>query len=128
MRPIRLLRVLVVDDHEDTTESTARLLELHGFSVLKAFSGAEALKLVERENPEVVLMDISMPSMNGYDCARKIRELAKDCPTIIAVTGHGDNRHLGHSRDAGIDFHLIKPVEPDKLLAVVKAIKHLKSE
>lgn len=128
MRP-RLLRVLVVDDHEDTTESTAMLLELHGFSVLKAFSGAEALELVEREKPDVVLLDISMPSMTGYECARKIRELANDrSPTIVAVTGHGDNRHLGHSRDAGIDFHLLKPVEPDRLLAVVKAIKQLKSE
>jgi CheY-like chemotaxis protein len=108
------LRLLVVDDNSDTLESLAMLLRHYGHDVITAASGPAALDLARAEDLDVILMDIGLPSLNGYEVARRIR--AQDAQTVlIAMTGYGqpDDRQL--SKDAGFNYHLIKPVDPARL-------------
>lgn len=124
----RPLRVLVVDDSEDTTMSSSMLLEREGFEVFAANSGQGALKLAELENPDVILLDLAMPHMDGYECARRLRKLSKKIrPVLIAVTGLAPDEHLRRSLSSGFDFLLAKPVEPNKLLAVLEVVQKMRT-
>ncbi|HYC47661.1 MAG TPA: chemotaxis protein CheB [Burkholderiales bacterium] len=103
-------RVLVVDDNPDSAESMARLLALAGHAVEFAGSGAEALAIAARMRPEVMLIDVSMPEMNGYDLARALhqRGLAGDA-LLVAVSGYGDPASRKKAIEAGFDDYLVKP-------------------
>jgi CheY-like chemotaxis protein len=115
------LPVLVVDDHADTADSTALMLRLHGFAVDCARDGCAALEAVRRDAPDVVLLDIGLPGLDGYEVARRLRrEPARKRPLLIAVTGYDQPRDRERSREAGIDLHLAKPVDPDALDAILK--------
>ena len=105
-------RVLVVDDNRDAAESLAMLLELLGADARVVYSGAEALDLLETYRPAVVLLDIGMPDMDGFEVAQRIRQRPEfDNITLIALTGWGQEEDRRHSREAGFDHHLVKPAD-----------------
>jgi PAS domain S-box-containing protein len=114
-------RILVADDHADSASSLAVMLRLLGDEVRIARDGLEAVELARELRPQVVLMDIGMPRLNGYEATRRIREQpGGDAVVIIALTGWGQDADRVKSREAGCDGHLVKPVAlPDleKLLA-----------
>jgi PAS domain S-box-containing protein len=109
-------RVLVVDDNEDAADSLAILLRLAGQNVRAAYDGPTALRLAEEFRPDLALIDIGMPGMDGHEVARKLRAtFAPDRLTLIALTGWGHEDDRRRSREAGFDHHLVKPVEPNVL-------------
>ena len=113
-------RVLVVDDNADSAESLSLLLELMGHTVRTAHDGEEALEQAEAFRPELVLMDIGMPRMDGYEAARRLRQLPwAEGVVIVALTGWGQDEDKRRSEEAGFDQHLIKPVDPTALEALL---------
>jgi signal transduction histidine kinase len=118
------LRVLVVDDNVDAADSLAALLELGGHSVLTASDGPEALRACEIEPPDVVLLDIGLPGMDGYAVARRLKQmLRKGRLTLIAITGYGQPEDVARAKDAGFDHHLVKPVEPETLALLLADVR-----
>ncbi|HEY0878839.1 MAG TPA: PAS domain S-box protein [Zeimonas sp.] len=113
-------RILVVDDNADAAQAMATMLELLGHRVDVAFDGDQALRVAERARPEVILMDLGMPNMNGYVAARRIREAdwGRDV-LLVAVTGWGQQADRSASEQAGFDHHLVKPVELDAVQTLV---------
>jgi CheY-like chemotaxis protein len=108
-------RILVVDDNQDGAESLTQLLAVLGHEVVTAFDGIESIEKAREHRPEVVLMDVGMPRLNGYEATRQIR--AQDWSRgmkIIALTGWGQDNDRKLSQEAGCDGHLVKPVSlPD---------------
>lgn len=104
-------QILVVDDNQDSSHSMAMIFELLGHDVRVAHDGLQAIATVEEFQPDIVLMDIGMPNLNGYDATRQIRARpgGKDI-TIIAITGWGQENDRARSKAAGCDGHLVKPV------------------
>jgi CheY-like chemotaxis protein len=113
----RALRVLVVDDVADAALTAAAMVRLWGHEPLVALDGSSALAACQTYLPDVLLLDIGLPGgPDGYEVARRVRQLPDMARAlIIAVTGFGGERHLRLSREAGIDRHLVKPVEPEEL-------------
>jgi CheY-like chemotaxis protein len=109
-------RILVTDDNRDSANSLALLLKLGGHQVDTAYDGMEAVRKAEASRPEVILLDIGMPGMNGYDVCRSIRKESwgKEI-RIVALTGWGQDQDQRNTRDAGFDHHLVKPVTPSAL-------------
>ena len=116
-------RVLIVDDNDDGAESLAMLLELEGHQTWKAHDGLEAITAAGRVRPDVVLLDIGLPRMNGYEACREIRKQpwGKNL-FLIALTGWGQDEDRLQSRDAGFDAHMVKPVDHDTLLKFLAAL------
>jgi signal transduction histidine kinase len=109
-------RILVADDNSDALESLATLLELGGHEVFSAANGALALESAERHLPEVALLDIGMPKLDGYEVARRIRAQPWGRSiTLVALTGWGQDSDRRRSGEAGFDSHLVKPLDLDKL-------------
>jgi CheY-like chemotaxis protein/anti-sigma regulatory factor (Ser/Thr protein kinase) len=106
-----MLRILVVDDSRDGAESMAAMLGLLNHDVSTAHDGVEAVEAAQRFRPDVILMDVGMPRLNGLDATRRIREQpwGKEI-RIIALTGWGQENDRERSRDAGCDGHMVKPV------------------
>ncbi len=105
-------RVLVVDDNEDAANTLAMVLRMEGHDIATAYSGQEALALIEQFAPEVVLLDIGLPGIDGLEVARRIRELAQGRDaTLVAITGYGQEADRARTRDAGFAHHLVKPVD-----------------
>ena len=112
----RARRILVVDDNRDGAESLGMMLELAGHEVLFAHDGVDAVAQAERFRPEVILMDVGMPRMNGLEATRIIRQEAwGKSTTVIALTGWGQETDREQSRAAGCNGHLVKPVALDDL-------------
>lgn len=107
-----LLQVLVVDDNRDTADVMALLIDNWGHAAQKAYDGAAALSLAARHAPDVVLLDVAMPGMNGRQVAERLRgdALLRDC-FVIAITGFAEAENRQQCRAAGIDLFLVKPVE-----------------
>jgi PAS domain S-box-containing protein len=115
-------RVLVVDDNRDSADSLARILALAGHSVHTAYNGEQALQVATEMRPDVVLLDLGMPRVDGYEACRRIRgEPWGREVFIIAVTGWGQEADRHRSAEAGFDVHLVKPVSPAKLRKLVTA-------
>jgi PAS domain S-box-containing protein len=117
-------RILVVDDSQDSAASMALMLELLGNEVRTAHDGLEAMAIAEQFRPQVILMDIGMPRLNGYEATRRIREQpwGRDI-AVIALTGWGQEEDRARSKEAGCDGHLVKPIHlPDleKLLSELR--------
>ena len=109
-------RVLVVDDNRDAADSLAMILEMSGTEVAVAYDGEQALVLIEEETPDVVLMDIGMPVMDGYEVARRIRSTpGGERFHLVALTGWGQADDKERALSTGFDEHLTKPVDPDVL-------------
>jgi|tagenome__1003787_1003787.scaffolds.fasta_scaffold19781776_1 CheY-like chemotaxis protein len=110
------LRVLVIEDNPDAAETLSDLLTLFGHETRTAFSGPAGLETARSFRPEVVLCDIGLPGMDGYDVARSLRgDEATRTARLIALTGYGRESDRQRTRDAGFDLHLVKPVEPLEL-------------
>jgi CheY-like chemotaxis protein len=105
-------RVLIVDDNEDAANSLAMILKLGGHETLSVYTAADALTRAVAFKPDVVLLDIGLPGMDGYEVAQQMRELPglRDV-RLIAVTGYGRSEDRMRAREAGFDDHLVKPVE-----------------
>ena len=112
-------RVLVVDDNSDAAESLAMLLEVRGNEVQVAYDGLEALDKEGEFNPQVVLLDIGMPKMSGYEVARRIRAARGDAVMIVAITGWGQEDDRRRAREAGFDHHFTKPVDFAALISLI---------
>jgi len=113
--PVRR-RILVADDNADALQTLATVLELSGHEVFSAANGNLALESAERHLPEVALLDIGMPLLDGYEVARRIRAQAWGKRiTLVALTGWGQESDRRRSREAGFDSHLVKPLDLGKL-------------
>jgi CheY-like chemotaxis protein len=105
-------RILIVDDNEDAADSLGMVLGLDGHQVLSAYTGAQALELAHSFKPEIVLLDIGLPGVDGYEVARRIRALAGlQTVHLVAITGYGQDADKARARAAGFADHLVKPVE-----------------
>jgi signal transduction histidine kinase/ActR/RegA family two-component response regulator len=114
--------VLVVDDNVDAAQSLTILLRLHGHRVRIVHGGEQALTAVAAEKPDLVLLDIGMPGMNGFEVARRLRERhGSGDLTLVALTGWGQEQDRLRSKEAGFDHHLTKPVELTTLQAVLES-------
>ena len=115
-------RVLVVDDNHDAAESTAAVLELLGNSARAAHSGADALEIADEFEPDVMLIDIGMPKMNGYELARAVRAKSWGADVmLISLTGWTEEDNPSQAKEAGFDVHLTKPADPDALQKLLAA-------
>jgi PAS domain S-box-containing protein len=115
-------RLLVVDDNVDAAQTLAAMLSLHGQNVRTAFNGYEALQIAETWRPDVAVLDIGMPGLNGYELCERIREQSHGRPPLlIACTGWGQEADRERAHAAGFDFHLVKPIEPAALLRLLTA-------
>jgi two-component system, cell cycle response regulator DivK len=114
-------RILIVEDTEDNRKIIRDLLTAAGYELLEAPDGSEGVELAEKERPDLVLMDIQMPVVDGYEATRRIRaipELAK--MPIIAVTSYALSGDEGKARAAGCDGYVAKPFSPRQLLATIR--------
>jgi PAS domain S-box-containing protein len=121
--PAHARRILVVDDNQDAAATLAALLQMGGNEVVIAHDGAEALETAEAHRPDAVLLDIGLPSLNGYEVCRRIRQQpwGRDI-AIIALTGWGQAEARRNSHEAGFDGHLVKPVDYAALVALLDSL------
>ena len=116
-------RVLVVDDNADAADSLAMLLQVRGDEVRVAYDGEEALFAEQEFKPDILLLDIGMPKLSGYDVARRVRDSRGPGVLIVAITGWGQEDDRARAREAGFDHHFTKPVDYAALLAVIDESK-----
>jgi two-component system, chemotaxis family, CheB/CheR fusion protein len=111
------LRILIVDDNRDTTDTLAELLMLAGHQTQTAHDGRTAVEAADSFCPDVILLDIGLPELDGYEAGRRIRHDQKDGhrPLLVAVTGWGQDEDRKRARDVGFDAHVVKPVDPHSL-------------
>jgi CheY-like chemotaxis protein len=112
----RMLRVLIADDNRDAADSLSTLVNLWDHDGRVAYDGAAALEMASVCRPDVVLMDLAMPKMDGCQVARRLRQLARFKDTLlIVITGYADNAHRRLCDEAGFDHYLIKPIDLSRL-------------
>ena len=119
--PARTRSVLIIEDNADARQSLRILLESLGHQVLEAADGVAGLALARAEQPEVVLIDLGLPELDGFEVARSLRAGGSDRMVLIAVTGYGQAEDRRRSREAGFDAHLVKPVSPAVLSTLIAA-------
>ena len=113
-------RVLIVEDNQDAGEMYRMLIELYGHEVLVADNGTRALEMLKSDRPDIALVDIGLPGMDGYEIARRFRaERESDRVFLVALTGYGSSSDIDRSRQAGFDLHLLKPVDPQELKSLL---------
>jgi CheY-like chemotaxis protein len=112
--------VLVVDDHADSATSMAMMLGMLGYDARPAFSGAEALAAVRDFSPEVVLLDLALPDLNGFEVARQLRELPQgQALSLVAVTGLTRDADRKRALESGFDAFLVKPADRTQIQAAL---------
>ena len=117
--------VLVVDDYEDSREMSMEFLSLSGFRVAEAKDGLEAVARALELQPDVILMDYSLPGIDGWEATRRIRAAANgNAKTIriVGLTGYGEAEELDRAKQAGCDAFITKPCPPDKLVAEIQKL------
>ena len=115
--------IVVVEDNEDSREILCELLELSGLKCRAAECGPAALQLLEQKRPDLMLIDLGLPGMDGFELARTVRSHPRGADIcLIALTGYGQPSDREDSRAAGFDAHLVKPVHPDQLLALLSKL------
>lgn len=117
--PTAKLRILVADDNQDAAASLSILLQLEGYEVETAYDGLQAVAKATAFAPDLVILDIGMPGLNGHDAARAIRKQCTHPLRLIALTGWGQQNDRQLSQEAGFDAHLVKPVEFSTLLTLL---------
>jgi DNA-binding response OmpR family regulator len=114
-------RVLLVDDYPDAAEVASMLLTIYGHDCRIAHSGQEALRVADEFDPQIVVLDISLPDVSGYDVARELRRRWGGRPLhLAAVTGWGQPKDRARAFDAGFDQHLVKPTDAAKLKSIIQ--------
>jgi CheY-like chemotaxis protein len=122
LRPAHPLRVVVVEDQDDVRDALVALLEGWGHRVEAAADGAGAVELIVGSRPDVALVDIGLPGLDGYSVARRVRaELGPGSPRLVALTGFGRDEDRDRARRAGFDTHLTKPAGPKELRRVLRS-------
>ena len=118
--PLVPRRVLVVDDNADAARTLDALLRSLGHETRVAYGGAEALSMAVEFRPDIVLLDIGMPDVDGYEVARQLRNLENQPAfRIVAITGWGQEPDRQKSKEAGFDVHLVKPVDANELMQIL---------
>jgi signal transduction histidine kinase/CheY-like chemotaxis protein len=113
--PARVQRILVVDDNRDAATSLTLLLRMKGHEVLEAYDGKSALEIATKANPGIVISDIGMPGISGFELARALRELFPDGLKLIAISGYGSDEDKNRAKIAGFDGYFVKPVSMEDL-------------
>ncbi len=122
-------RVLVVDDNRDAAESVAEFLQMEGHEAHAVYDSLKALECVETFSPEIVVLDIGLPMLTGYEVCKRMRKLPQtQHATLIAMTGYGQKEDLARAFEAGFDHHLVKPADPRELLRLIGRPLHAKPE
>ncbi len=121
-------RVLVIEDNADTAESLAMVLRLSGYEVEIAPDGLSGLAMAARLQPRVVLCDIGLPGMSGYEVAAQLRLRADRVPLMIALSGYGAPGDIARALSAGFHQHLVKPADVEKLLQAISQGLHPKEQ
>jgi CheY-like chemotaxis protein len=123
--PADVHRILVVDDNRDSADTLAMLLKSLGADVHTAYDGASALESIRICRPTIVLLDLGLPGIDGYEVARRVRS---DAPTselcMVALTGWGQDEDRRRTREAGFDHHLVKPVDLSALQALLASLEN----
>jgi len=120
------LRVLVVDDNVDTVTTLAMLVQQSGHEVRTAYDGSSVLEEALDYRPNVVLLDIGLPGLNGFEVAKQLRQQpALQNVVLVAMTGYGQESDRQHSQEAGFDHHLVKPGDFGKVLQILEAVSEL---
>jgi PAS domain S-box-containing protein len=115
------MRVLVVDDNRDAAQLTAEAVSAAGYQSDIAYDGLQALQYAQSGHPDIVLLDIGLPVLDGYEVARRLRETTgASCPNLVAVTGYGQESDFRRTSEAGFDAHIVKPVSLERLIAVLE--------
>ena len=115
-----MLRILVVDDNRDGADTLAALLTMIGHEVHTAYDGEEGVRAAAQFEPQVMLLDIGLPKLSGYDVCRRIRQAPQGpAITVIAMTGWGDTEARRKVIEAGFNAHLVKPVDEALLLSML---------
>ena len=112
-------RVLVVDDNLDSADTMAELVRIWGHDVRTAHDGPSALACAQEFRPQVILLDVGLPGMDGYELARRLRAAGLAGELLVSVTGYGQEEDRRLAQEAGFDHHLTKPVHPEALLRLV---------
>ena len=123
--PTPALRILVVDDSVDSADSLSMLLQINGHDTRTAFDGVEAVECAGEFRPQVILLDIGLPGMDGYEVARRLRSdpaPAQSGVILIAITGYGRDSDIALAREAGFDAHLVKPLDFEELERLVTSL------
>ena len=122
-QPAQTSRVLVVDDNRDAADMFVIMLQTFGHEVQATYSSQTALEMAVAYQPDIVLLDIGLPEMDGYEVARHLRQhpQTKDV-WVIAMTGYGQDADRQRAEEAGFDYHLVKPIDPEKLQAVLELL------
>jgi two-component system, chemotaxis family, CheB/CheR fusion protein len=124
------LRILIVDDNRDSADMLAMLLKLTGHETFTAHDGLAAVDAATLVDPDVILLDIGLPGLNGYEVARRIREQQRETrrPLLVALTGWGQDEDRRRSEEAGFDAHMVKPVDESVLRRVLTEVGAAKQE
>jgi CheY-like chemotaxis protein len=115
--------ILLVEDNADARDALSVLLELEGHVVVAAGEGLEALELVRARDPDIALVDIGLPGIDGYEVARRVRALDGRRPVLIALTGYGQPEDRRRASEAGFDGLLVKPVDPTALARLLATLE-----
>jgi len=122
--PARPCRVLAVDDNLDAARTLAALLRRRGYEVRSRGDGPAALDAAAAFHPDVAVLDLGLPGMDGWELAGRLREVCgPGLALVVAVTAYGDGESVRRSREAGIDRHLVKPVDPEWLLGLLAGVR-----
>jgi CheY-like chemotaxis protein len=121
---INRLKVLCVDDNRDVADSEAMLLDLLGYDSWACYDGTQALVEARRFHPDVFLLDLNMPGMDGCEIARELRiRYEGHPPLLVAITAKSGTEDYRRTRDAGFDAHLVKPVAPNRLAEMLATLR-----
>ena len=116
------LQLLIVDDNRDAADSLAMLCESEGHFTRRAYSSAEAIEAAAQLRPDVALLDIGLPDVDGYELARRLRPKDATTPVLIAITGYGQADDRLRAQSAGFDYHFVKPVNVEGLLTLLSSL------
>lgn len=115
--------ILIVEDNADAREALRMLLELDGYVVEAAAEGAEAIEVALTKDPDIALVDIGLPGIDGYEVARRVRARDPRRPLLIALTGYGQPEDRKRATEAGFDSLLVKPVDPGALADLLATLE-----
>jgi two-component system CheB/CheR fusion protein len=120
------MRVLLIEDHADTAQTTAMILRMAGYDVEVAPDGEMGVAAARARQPDVVLLDIGLPGMNGWQVAQELlSQPAQKRPLLVATSGFGGEEAPSRSLEAGIDLHLVKPVDPEYLQKLLSRFRRV---